>query len=240
MSERSEWARRRNEALTYYPDVARVGNLADALTEAFAEIGASLTASSPFPLDDPVFSPFNDHPDALGMTVPEFASVSARGRVCRVSIAFFSFALGDYGLSFSSGEARGQEGSGQESDTIITGDLSTIIANDLATVALVIRRALKDGAELAQLAQASGATFEPPPRFRSNPAMEASVKRILANIRAKLASTDPQDQERVRRAGEALRKGLKRDGEEWGLRTQTPAASRQEWSRSSHLRSTHR
>jgi hypothetical protein len=214
VSERDEWARRRNEALTYYPDVARVGNLADALTEALAEMGSALTASSPFPLDDPVFSPFNDHPDALGLTVPEFASVTAQGRVCRVSIAFFPFALGEYGLNFSSDKVREHEGSRHERDTIISDDLGTIVADDLATVALVIRRALEDGAELAQLAQDSGAIFEPPPRFKSNPALEASAKRIIANVRAKLASIDPQDQERVRRAGETLEKGLKRDGEE--------------------------
>ena len=214
VSKRDDWARRRHETLKYYPDVARVGNLADALTEALAELGSSLTASPPFPLDEPVFSPFNDHPDAPGMTVPEFGIVKAKGRKCGVSIALFSFPLGMYGLSFFDEAASEHLDLRLKSDTIITGDLGTIIANDLATVALVIRRALEEGADLAQLARASGAVFEAPLRVRSNPAMAAAANRTIANIRARLASTDPDDQERVRRAGEAMKEALRPDSEE--------------------------
>ncbi len=209
VSERDEWERRRNETLTYYPEVARVGNLADALTEALAEMGSSLTASPPFPLDEPVFSPFNDHPDARGMTVPEFASVSAEGRKCDVSIALFEFPLGMYGITFFVDGAIDRV-----ENTVTTGDLGTIVASDLATVALVVRSSLEDGAELAQLAQASGAAFEPPPRFGSTPTLQASTNGIIANIRAKLDSNDPGDEERARRAGEAMKEALRRDNED--------------------------
>jgi hypothetical protein len=59
--------------LTYYPEVARVGNLASALSQALAEAGSSLTAYSPVPPEKPIWSPFSEHPDAPGMTVPEAA-----------------------------------------------------------------------------------------------------------------------------------------------------------------------
>ena len=199
VSTRDEWARRRNETLTYYPDVARVGNLADALTEALAET-VFLHRIGSLSFYEPVFSPFNDHPDAPGMTVPEFASVTTKGRKCDVSIALFEFPLGMYGLTFFVDGATEHLDSGLASGTIITGDLGTIIVDDLATVALVISSALEDGAELSQLAQASGAIYAAPARFKSGRTMDASVNRILANIRAKLDSTDPEDQERVRRA----------------------------------------
>jgi hypothetical protein len=89
---------------------------------------------------------------------------------------------------------------------VVTGDLGTVITEDLSTVALVIRRALEDGADLFQLALASEAIYEAPLRFFRplpyNPAMSATVKRMLDNVRAKLDSTPSQDQESAQRVRE--------------------------------------
>ncbi len=197
MDEFHEYAKRRANALTYYPDVAAAGNLAGALIGAFAEMGSSLTAYSPAPPDEPIWSPFSDHPEAPGTTVPEYARVRVGGRICQVRIASFPFALVAFGLEFFEGEDETYDRLGNEVGTIVT--------NDLDTTAHIIRRALDDEAELSELAQEYGVIFRPPPKLTSSPSMDATATRMLAHIYEKLNAREelarPSDESEKRQDG---------------------------------------
>src|SRR5687768_15812258 len=92
--------KRRNKMLTFYPEVASVGNLAHALYRAFAEQGSALTAYSPIPPEKPTWSIFSDHPSAPGTSVPEAARVKTGKRACQVEIGCFEVPLGTFRLDF--------------------------------------------------------------------------------------------------------------------------------------------
>jgi hypothetical protein len=144
-----EYEKRRSKMLTYYPEVARVGNLASALSQAFAEAGSSLMAYSSVPSEKPKWSPFSEHPDARGMTVPEAARVGVGDRTCQVWIGFGLVPLGVYRLDFCWASPD---------DDIVDLD-GWINAEDLLSSAQMIIGAYEHDQTLEEVAREFAATF---------------------------------------------------------------------------------
>ena len=162
-----EYQKRRHQMLAYYPDVSPVGNLTDALTGALAAVGSTLTAIWSIPPEEPTWSPFSDHPEAPGTTVPEETWV--RG-FCLVRIGWFQHALGEFGITF---EKRGM-----------------IVATDLATTATIIHRVLEHHQEPSAVAQEFDVVFHPAPEF--TPEMKAEAELVAAKLRKMLGPEEPE------------------------------------------------
>src|SRR4029079_17433847 len=146
----TEFKRRWNETLTYYPDVARAGNLAVAITRALAQAGSSLRAYCPYPPDMQVWSAHTDHREAPGQTVPQVARVRLGNRHCEVRIASSRNPLGSYGLSFYRHDIDTYPGPYEGSHTNLVG---WVVASGLSSAVPILRRALEDGARIDELAR---------------------------------------------------------------------------------------
>ena len=210
-----EYEKRRDKMLTYYPEVARVGNLALALSRAFAEVGSSLSAYSPVPPEKPIWSPFSDHPDAPGTTVPEFARVKVGDQTCQVTIGWFEVPLGSFSLEFFK--------------AFMTDDLAewqgSIDTSELGKTAQTISRVYEHHAEIGEVAHTFGLDFHAPPPPREDPAaVRRFMKRVLekfdepargelellverfAESRRRGEEPDPSDVERLTAVSDELRK----------------------------------
>ena len=170
----SEYKKRRDNMLTYYPQVAPVGDLATALSEVFANADSSLMAYSPVPPEKPIWSIFSDHPDAPGTTVPEMARVKTGERGCQVYIGWFLVPLGTYLAEFFDSD---------EDDEIAYLDC-WIDSTDLLTVSNIIRRTFEDDAAVSDLADEYGVRFGRRPRSK----MEEEAR--------ELAKLSPEDRDR--------------------------------------------
>jgi hypothetical protein len=186
MAGANEYRRRRQKMLTYYPDVAAAGNLADALIGAFARMSSSLNAYSAVSPDEPIWSPFSDHPQAPGTTVPEYARVSAKSKTCQVIIGHCLEPLGAFDLGFFAGGSR----------TGLGRDLGHIVTGRFDTTTFIVRRVLEQDAGIAELAHKLGVSYRAPPDL-STPAMAEAANRAIKRVRQKLADTErPKTEER--------------------------------------------
>ena len=188
----SEYGQRRNQMLTYYPEVATAGTLSAALSNGFAEASSALTAYSPVPPEKPIWSPFSDHPDAPGMTVPEFARVEAGDRTCQVKIGSYEVPLGWFSVEFFRADSF---------DVLAYPD-GGVHARDLDTAVQIIVRVFEREAGIRDAAEEFGVAYhEPPPpppdpmafdRFRERLTLVAR----FAELRERGEEPDPRDIER--------------------------------------------
>jgi hypothetical protein len=158
--------------LTYYPEVAAVGNLADALSQAFAQLGSSLTAFSPVPPEEPIWSIFSDHPDAPGTTVPETARITAPdGRTCQAEIGCGLVPLGTFLFDFFDDEDLSD----------FQGWLEALV---LTSPVRVIQRAFEQGDDLDEVSRELGLVFhrrpEPSPETIKSRQREARGMAVRA------------------------------------------------------------
>lgn len=196
--------RRRRTLSKYYPDVAAVGFLAEALTYAFSKMGSSLRAYSPVPLDEPLNpSPLSgyliNHPEDPRETEPDWARVRVGDRACQVIAAYYTVPLGSFELGFHSEDESDDAQLRRTISRIIpipdhmkglpSGPLGMIVTEDLATTAHIIRRFFEDRAELGDLAQEYGVPFQPYVRMRINP---DTVNNWVRNMLEKIEKTDKQ------------------------------------------------
>lgn len=212
--------RRRRTLSKYYPDVAALGFLAEALTRAFFKMGSPLRAYSPVPPEEPfAWSPITNHPEDPGETEPDWASVRVGDRACQVIAGYRSVPLGSFELGFFHSENESVEA--QVRQTIIrimaipdpvegvpSGSLGRIVTEDLARTAHIIRRFFEDRAELGDLAQEYGVSFQPYVPMRFNP---DTVNNMLRNILKKIEKTDRQKAQDLRLEWEESEKRKRRE-----------------------------